>query len=259
MNILALITGASSGIGLELARLHAENGGDLILVARREDRLTALKQELETAHGVDVHVIAADLSDPSAADRIYQDVKSKGLVIEYLINNAGFGAHGLFHETDWAVSLSMIQVNAVSLAALTRLFLPDMLERNSGRILNVTSTASLMPGPLQAVYFATKGFAAYLSNALAEEVRGSKVTVTNFMPTATATEFAEASGMSRTRLFDHTATARDVAKDGYYAMRRGELDAFGGMQPLRRIQYWLVGQLPKRTSLRIVRQMQETN
>lgn len=253
----ALITGASSGIGAALARIHAKKGGHLVLVARRLDRLEALKAELEQAHRIKVTVIAEDLTDPEAATRIHRAVTGAGISVDYLINNAGFGARGLFHEMPWEQTLAMIQVNAVALAGLTRAFLPDMVARNSGRILNVTSTAAEAPGPLQAIYFATKGFAAYLSNALVEELRDTKVTVTNFMPTATETEFAARAGMAGTPLFRNTASAQAVARDGYKAMLRGSMDAYGGMRPTRRLQQMMLKIMPKRAVLRAVRRAQE--
>ncbi|MEM8986516.1 MAG: SDR family oxidoreductase [Pseudomonadota bacterium] len=259
MHNAALITGASSGIGREFARIHAEKGGDLVLVARRADRLEELKTELEAAHGVSVWAMPEDLGDEGAPERIFENVTAKDVALDVLINNAGFGARGNFHEQDWAVSRNMIQVNTVALAALTRLFLPGFVERNRGRILNVTSTAALQPGPLQAVYFASKVFAAFLSNALVEELRDTAVTVTNFMPSATATEFASASGMDATQLFRQAESPRTVAEEGYAAMMQGKMDAFGGLRPIRRLQYWMMGRLPKRMLLRIVRRAQDIN
>lgn len=255
----ALITGASSGIGAELARIHAGNKGDLVLVARRRDRLDALKAELESAHGVKVLVLAEDLTDSAAAQRIHTAVTQAGIEIDYLINNAGFGGRGLFHEMDWQQIHAMIQVNAAALAALTHAFLPGFVARNSGRILNVTSTASEMPGPLQAVYFATKAFAAYLSNALMEELRDTAITVTNFMPAATDTEFAAVADMDRTALFNRAASARSVAQEGYAAMLEGRMDAYGGMNPRRRILQMLAKVMPKRALMRSVRRMQEVS
>lgn len=254
----ALITGASSGIGEAMARLHAAGQGNLVLVARRKERLDALKVELERAYGVSVMVIAEDLSDPEAPGRIHAAVMHAGITVDYLINNAGLGGRGVFHEMPWAQLAAMIQVNATALAGLTHAFLPDFVARNAGRVLNVTSTAAEMPGPMQAVYFATKGFAAYLSNALVEELSHTNVTVTNFMPTATASEFAEVSGMSRTPLFRNTATAQVVAQDGYAAMLRGDMDAYGGMKPKRRLMQGLIRIMPKRTAMRAIRRVQET-
>lgn len=257
MTETALVTGASSGIGAELARLHAARKGNLVLVARRADRLEALQAELEEAHGIEVTVIAEDLTDAEAPQRIHAAVKASGIEVGLLINNAGFGARGPFHEMPWDQSLSMIQVNAVALAGLTRLFLPDMVKRDAGRILNVTSTAAEVPGPLQAIYFATKAFAASLSNALVEELRETKVTVTNLMPMATSTEFAEVAGMAGTALFANTARPRAVAEDGYAAMLRGDMDVYGGMTRKRRIMQAVLKAMPKRAALRAVRRAQE--
>lgn len=253
----ALITGASSGIGEALARIHAEQKGNLVLVARRQERLDALKAQLEQAHGISVMVIAEDLAEPGAPERIYKAVEGAGITVDYLINNAGFGARGKFHEMPWAQISGMIAVNSTALAALSHLFLPGFVARNSGRILNVTSTASEMPGPMQAIYFATKGFAAYLSNALVEELSDTEITVTNFMPTATASEFAQVAGMAGTPLFANTASAREVAQDGYDAMLRGEMDAYGGMKPKRRLMQMLIKVMPKRAAMRAVRKAQE--
>lgn len=259
MKNVALITGASSGIGMELARIHAESGGDLVLVARRADLLDALKTEVETAHGVSVLTIAADLNDDAAPGHIFETVKATGIDVTYLVNNAGFGGRGNFHEQDWAIVRSMIQVDIVALTALTHLFLPEFVARDSGRILNVSSTAALFPGPLQAVYFASKAFVASLSNALVEELRDTKVTVTNLMPGATGTEFAQRSGMEKSPLFKKTASARDVARQGYDAMTRGDIDAFAGLRPGRLMQFRIARLLPKRVMLRLIRQTQETS
>lgn len=258
MTQTALITGASSGIGAELARIHAEHRGNLVLVARRKDRLEALKAELEQAFGASVMVLAEDLANPGAISRIHSGVVDAGISIDYLINNAGLGARGYFHEMSWDQIHAMIAVNATALAGLTHAFLPEFVARNSGRILNVTSTASEMPGPMQAIYFASKGFAAYLSNALVEELSDTDIKVTNFMPTATASEFADVAGMAGTPLFQNTSSARDVAQDGYEAMLRGDMDAYGGMKPQRRLMQILVKMMPKRAALRAIRRSQET-
>ncbi len=147
MKNTALITGASSGIGEEMARLHASRGGDLVLVARRADKLNVLKEEFESRHGAKVLVLAEDLNDEAAPQRIFDRVTAENIDLSILINNAGFGHRGKFHELDWEDNRSMIQVNVVALAALTRLFLPGFVARNTGRILNVASTAALTPGP----------------------------------------------------------------------------------------------------------------
>ena len=254
---VALITGASSGIGEELARIHAERGGDLVLVARSADKLASLAAELEERHGVSVSVIARDLTRPEAPREVYEEVRAAGVEVDYLINNAGFGGRGLFHERAWEDDLAMIQLNAVALSALSRLFLPEMVARRRGRILNVSSTASLMPGPLQAVYFATKAFVTSLSNALAEELRGTGVTVTALLPGATETGFARVSGMDDTELFAKTASAREVALGGYDGMLAGELDVLSGVRLGQRIMMSAIPFAPKRMLLKQIRKMQE--
>ncbi len=255
----ALITGASGGIGAEFARIHAERRGDVILVARSEDKLIALKQELEAKHKIRAHVIPKDLSEESAAQDIFTAVSASGLTVDILINNAGFGGQGEFYKRDWRADREMIQVNVVALSALTRLFLPGMVERNAGRILNVSSTAGEMPGPLQAVYFATEAYVTSLSYALVEELRDAKVTVTALLPGATASGFAATSGMDGTPLFQKTASARSVAKAGYKAMLQGKMRVVAGVPLARRIMYALVPFLPRRMVLRAVRKTQETD
>lgn len=256
-NKTALITGASSGIGKELAHIHAEQGGDLVIVARRQDKLNALKTELENKHGVKVTVIAKDLTLPGAASELYEEIQQTGVEVNYLINNAGFGGHGKFHERAWEQDLAMISLNVVALTALTRCFLPDFVERNEGRILNVSSTASLMAGPLQAVYFATKAYVTSLSNAIAGELHDTNITVTALLPGATETEFASTSGMERTNLFSKTVSARSVAEDGYNAMLDGKLNVISGVTLSQRIMIAAIPLTPKKMVLRQIRQMQE--
>lgn len=256
---LALITGASTGIGKELSRIHAEKGGDLIIVARRKDKLIELKSELESKYAVNVMIITKDLSEPNAPKEIYEEVKSAGLEVNYLINNAGFGGVGKFHEREWNQDLSMINLNIVALTALTRFFLPDFVKRNEGRVLNVSSTASFMPGPLQAVYYATKSYVTFLSNALAEELYDTNVTVTALMPGATETEFGKVSGMDKTSLFDKTFSARQVAEDGYNGMLKGKLDVVTALRSSQKIMMSMIPFMPKKMILKTVRQMQEVS
>ncbi len=259
MKKVALITGASSGIGKELAHIHAEKGGDLIIIARNESKLNELKSELESKYGVQVKVIAKDLSNPSAPIEIYNEVTKAGIEVEYLINNAGFGGRGKFHERAWEQDLAMINLNVTALTALTRLFLPDFVKRNSGKILNVSSTAALLPGPLQAVYYATKAYVTSFSNALAEELYDTNITVTVLMPGATETEFAKTSGMDKTDLFNKTASARSVALDGYNAMMAGKLDVISGLGSAQKFMFKFLPFMPKKSKLKMVRNMQEVN
>ena len=257
MRKVALITGASSGIGREFARIHAKNGGDLVLVARSWDRLKALKNELETAYGVEALVVAKDLADPDAPREVYNQLKRMGIRVDYLINNAGFGGHGKFHEREWESDLAMINLNVIALTALTRFFLADFVRRNEGKILNVSSTASFMPGPLQAVYFATKAYVTFFSNAIAEELRDTNITVTTLLPGATETEFAKVSGMDKTNLFAKTANAFTVAEDGYNGMLQGKLDVVSGLTTSQKFMMNIIPLTPKKVLLKQVRQMQE--
>lgn len=257
MKTVALITGASSGIGRELAAIHAAKGGDLVIVARSADKLAAVKSELESQHGVQVMTIAKDLSLPDSAQQVYDAVKAAGIEIDILINNAGFGGQGKFHERDWANDLTMIQLNIVALTALCRLFLPDFVQRDRGRILNVSSVASLTPGPLQAVYFATKAYVTSFSNAIAGELHDTKVTVTALLPGATETEFARVAGLDETELFKEVASARNVAQEGYDAMLAGELDIISGVSLPQKILFTAIPFVPKPFLLEQIRKMQE--
>ena len=257
MKKVALITGASSGIGKELAIIHAENGGDLVLVARRENKLLELKQELKNKYHVNVEIIIKDLTQLNAPQDIYDEVTKNGIEIEYLINNAGFGGHGKFHQRSIEDDLAMINLNIVALTLLSKLFLPDFVKRNSGRILNVSSTASFMPGPLQAVYFATKSYVTFLSNAIAEELHSTNITVTALMPGATETEFAKVSNMDKTDLFEKTVSAHSVALEGYNGMMSGKIDVVSGLKPMQKIMMKMIPFTPKKMILKQVRQMQE--
>ena len=256
-NKTALITGASSGIGKELAHLHAETGGDLVIVARSANKLNALKEELEKKHSVEVYVIAKDLGNSTAAKEIYDEVKSNGIEVNYLINNAGFGGVGKFHERNIQDDLNMINLNISALTALSHYFLQDFVAWNEGKILNVSSTASLLPGPLQAVYYATKAYVTSFSNALAEELYDTNITVTNLMPGATETEFGKVSGMDKTDLFKNAVSARSVAADGYNAMLKGKLDVISGLKISQKVMMSMLPFTPKKMVLSQVRKMQE--
>ena len=220
MTTTALITGASSGIGRDLAREHARRGGRLILVARRGDRLETLAAELVDRHGIAVTVLPCDLAAPGAAAALHQEVAGRGLVVDQLINsNAGFGGLGLFHEMDPQRQAAMVQLNVMTLTQLTRLFLLVMIARGRGRVLNVASTAAFMPGPTQAVYFATKAYVLSFTEAVAVELEGTGVTMTALCPGATVTEFADQAAAGNKRMFRAgAATSAEVAAFGYRAM-----------------------------------------
>lgn len=258
MNNTALITGASSGIGRELALIHAKNNGDLVLIARRADKLNALKKEIETTYNTSVYIIVKDVSNINTPQEIYKEVKEQGIEIHVLMNNAGFGQVGKFHELSVARQTEMINLNVTSLTILTRLFLPDFIKRGSGKILNTSSTASFMPGPLQAVYFATKAYVTSFSNALSEELRGSNVTVTNLMPGATETEFGATSGMDKTEMFKKPATSQSVAQAGYKGMLQGKIDVISGLTTGQKLLMSMIPFTPKKMMLKMVHKMQQT-
>ncbi|WP_444891011.1 SDR family NAD(P)-dependent oxidoreductase [Microbulbifer sp. DLAB2-AA] len=252
----ALITGASGGIGLELAKIHAAKGGNLVLVARSEGKLLSLKQQLEKEFGVQAMVIAEDLSDPLSAQRIFERTQGANVEVGTLINNAGFGGHGLFHQRDLEAEQSMMQVNMISLTNLTHLYLKGMVARNSGHILNVSSTASFIPGPLQAVYYATKAYVTSFSQALAEELNGTGVTVTALCPGAVATGFVAAGDLQGVDIWKNARSAESVARCGYQAMERGDLVAFNETR-LKLFLNWIMPLLPRKMLLKFSRQTME--
>lgn len=252
----ALISGASGGIGMELARYHARRGGDLVLVARSAGRLESLKRELEGAHGVKVTVIVEDLAVEGAAARIADATDAAGIDVDILVNNAGFGGHGEFHRQSLEHQTAMMQVNMRALTELTYFYLPAMVERGFGRILNVSSTASFMPGPLQAVYYATKSYVTSFSQALAEELRDSNVTVSALCPGAVDTGFVKAGNLEGVDLWKNARSAASVAECGYRAMEAGKLVVFNETG-LRIMLNWVVPLLPRSWVLKLSRQAME--
>ena len=252
MSDTALITGASSGIGAELARYHAARGGDVVLTARREAALADLKAELESAHGITAHVIALDLGDGGGADRLCDAVEALDLKIDVLINNAGFGGHGVHIDRDLAAEQAMIDLNVKALVTLTHRFGDAMARRGGGRILNVASIAGMAPGPNQAVYFATKAFVLSYSQAVDHELRGRGVTCTALAPGYVETGFAKAGNLENTTMAKAGgASAADVAKHGYDAMLAGELVTVNERR-LGFLMNWIVPFLPRRTVLKLI-------
>ncbi|MEO7037498.1 MAG: SDR family oxidoreductase [Polyangiaceae bacterium] len=224
----ALITGASAGIGRELARLFAAGKHDVVLVARRLPELQALCTELEQRYGVKARALACDLSSPSALRELLEQVR--GLELEYLVNNAGFGTVGKFAELDADREALMVELNISAVLRLTRAVLPQMLARGHGRILNVGSTAGFQPGPYMATYYATKAFVNSFSEALSYELRGTGVSVTLSCPGPTLTEFGSVSGVDKSRLFSRgAATAASVALAAYRATQRGQIMIIHGL------------------------------
>ena len=229
--LTALITGASGGLGAEFARLFAADGWNLLLVARREEKLIALKAELEAAYGVQVAVLAEDLAADGAAQNVAAFANAQHISVGALVNNAGFGDWGLFAFADLDKQERMIAVNIAALTTLTRLFLSAMLAHGSGRILNVASIAAFMPGAKMSVYYATKAFVRSFSEALAVELAGSGVTVTALCPGPVASEFWDVCGARSSGIFRHLlfADAKSVARYGYRALQKGTVLALPGV------------------------------
>jgi short-subunit dehydrogenase len=221
---LALVTGASSGIGADLARELARDGHDLVLTARTVAPMANLAAEF-AAHGAGTVVIAADLSQPEGAAALVSEIEARGLTVDVLVNNAGFGAVGRFDEADPRRIGEMLQVNVVALTELTRRLLPSMIARRQGKVMLVASTAAFQPGPRMAVYFATKAYVLSFGEAIAYELRDTGVTVTVLCPGATATNFQKIAGMSELTFFNSAArqvmSAAEVARLGYRGLKAG--------------------------------------
>jgi short-subunit dehydrogenase len=231
-NSTALITGASGGIGYELAKLFAKYKCNLVLVARSEDKLRQFASELQSRYGISVKTVALDLTEPTAPQILFEQLKREGIAVDVLVNNAGFGKLGEFANIPAEESLGQIQLNVTALTYLTRLFLAPMLERGSGRIMNVASTAGFQPGPLMAVYYATKAYVISFSEALTNELADKGVTVTCLCPGATATDFASRAGNDNSRLFKQLRPmdAKTVALKGYRGMMAGKTLVIPGLK-----------------------------
>ncbi|MGD8328138.1 MAG: SDR family oxidoreductase [Acidobacteriota bacterium] len=256
MRKIALVTGASAGIGLELARLLARHRHDVVLVARREERLREIAAEIEADTGVTTHVIAADLAAEDGARRLYGEVRSRGIEVEYLVNNAGFGTFGPFAETEPDKTMDLVRVNISALTELTALFLPHMVERHSGRVLNVASAAAFQPGPLMATYYASKAYVLHFSEALNEELEGSGVSVTALCPGPVRTEFQQVAGMESSGLVQgkRLISVEAVAESGYEAMMRGKAMVIPGLA--NRLLAFGVRFAPRRFVTKFVHRMQ---
>jgi short-subunit dehydrogenase len=252
----ALITGASNGIGMELAKVHASKGDNLVLVARNKVILDELKVVLEKKHNVNVYTIGKDLSVQNSAQDVYTEIQNQNIQIDYLINNAGFGDYGLFAETDWQKENQMIHLNITTLTQFTKLYVQEMIKRGQGKIMNVASTAAFQSGPTMAVYFATKAFVLSFSEAVDNEVRDKGVTITILCPGATESGFQQVAAMQESKLVKgkKLPTSKEVAEYGYKAMMKGKTVAIHGFKN------WLlavsVGLMPRSWVVKITRSIQ---
>ena len=253
----ALITGASSGIGYELAIIHASKGDNLVLVARNISKLNQLKTELEKQYKVTVKVIEKDLSKANASKELFDETQRKNIQIDYLVNNAGFGDFGMFYETDWKKEEQMINLNITCLTHLTKLYLQEMVKRKSGKIMNVASTAAFQSGPTMAVYYATKAYVLSFSEAIDNEVRDKGITVTALCPGATESGFQAAAAMEESALVKgkKLPTSKEVAEYGYKAMMSGKTVAIHGA--MNYIMANAIRFLPRKLVVKITRQIQD--
>ncbi|RYD59484.1 MAG: SDR family oxidoreductase [Sphingobacteriales bacterium] len=233
MNKTALITGGTSGIGLELAKLFAKDGYKLIIVARDQQELDTTQSLLKQQSGVEVITIAKDLFNPESAAELYAEVRAKGIAVDVLVNNAGQGQYGHFADADLQRLLAIIQLNVSSLVALTHPFLNDFIARGEGKILNLSSIASKVPGPWQAVYHGTKAFVQSFTESIRSEVKDKGITVTALLPGVTDTDFFNKADMNSSKVVqdkDQMADPADVAKDGYDALMSGDDMIVSGMK-----------------------------
>ncbi len=253
----ALITGASLGIGLEFAKTFAAAKNNLVLVARSEAKLKILADELQTTFGISVKIIARDLSKMDEVQKVYDTCKAENIAIDYLVNNAGIGVFDFFVDSDWDKTQQMINLNITSLTKMCRLFIPDMVARKSGKILNVASTAAFQPGPTMAVYYASKSYVLSFSEALYNELQGTGVSVTCLCPGATQSSFFEAAAMHESNLVKgkKLPTSKDVAAFGYNAMMKNKMTVIHGW--MNAIMATSIRFTPRKLVLKIVRKIQE--
>jgi short-subunit dehydrogenase len=251
----ALVTGASTGIGRELALLFARDGYDLVLVARNEDALSDVADQVSKL-GRAAHVFAADLSGTGSAGRLHERLIAERITVDVLVNNAGVGARGRFDQIPLERQLSMIQLNVVSLTALTHRLLPGMVARNAGGILNVASTAAFQPGPLMTVYYATKAYVLSFTEGVAEELAETGLKITCLAPGPTESEFARTAGMTTARIFrGEVMSAAEVARAGYDGWREGKRLVIPG--PRNLLGTLVVRLSPRRMAARIVKGLNE--
>ena len=253
-----LITGASGGIGYEFAKLFAQDGCNLVLVARSVDKLNKIADEFKNKFGIDVKVITKDLSNPLASKEIFTELEQASVRVDVLVNNAGFGTYGLFHEIDLNAELELLQVNILCLTHLTKLFLKGMVKQGSGKILNVASTASFQPGPLMAVYYASKAYVLSFSEAIANELEGTGVSVTALCPGPTESGFQQRAAMENSKLVSgqKIMTAEAVAEIGYRGLLENKTVVVPGIK--NKLLAESVRFTPRKLVTKLVRNMQES-
>lgn len=252
----ALITGASSGIGYELAKVFARHGRNIVIVSRDEAKLKELKQEIEREYYVKLMMLPKDLADPRSPTEIFEELEKRGVNIQILVNNAGFSIYGMFSETDLQKELEIVQVNLSSLIHLTKLILPGMLKRRSGKILNVASMGAFHPGPYQSVYCATKAGVLSFSQALSNELQGTGITVTCLCPGVVKTEFHQRAGMQSSKLMNEKMIDAGVmAEAGYRALMAEKVIAVPGFK--FRLGSVVMGIIPRTMLTKIARSVVE--
>ncbi len=258
MKKTALITGASSGIGLELAHVFAQNGHNLVLVARSTGILRELASQLGKQYGITVHVFSKDLGHYQAAAEIFEACQQQGIQVDYLVNNAGFGDFSFFHQSSWAKQEQMINLNITALTYLTRLFVDGMVLRKYGKIMNVASTAAFQPGPTMSVYYATKAYVLSFSEALSNELKDHGITVTALCPGGTESGFQDKASLQESKLVKgkKLPSSKEVAIYGYNAMMKGKTVAIHGL--MNAILANAVRFMPRSMVLKIVRNIQGT-
>ena len=249
----SLITGSYGGLGRCLADIHAARGGSLVLVGRSQEKLEKQAEEIRRRYSVEVQTMAIDLARAEAAEEIYETCRRNGWIVDILINNAGFGGQGDFtRDRTMEEDMAMMAVNMETPTRLMKLFLPAMVKRGHGRVLNVSSTAGIIPGPLQAVYYGTKAYLTSISNAIWRELKGTGVTVTALLPGAMTTGFAEKGGLTDTKMFRHTVDPMPVARDGYEGMMAGKMNVLSGLPGWQKPLMKLAPLLPRKMMMDMV-------
>lgn len=258
-NKTALITGATGGLGKEFVRIHAEKGGNLVLVGRNPQKLEQLQHDVQNKYHVKVTTIAVDFTEFDAAEQIFSELQKANIRVDYLINNAGLGGQGTFLERTMEQDINMAKVNMIVPTKLMKLILPQMIKRGSGRVLNVSSLAALVPGPLQAEYYATKAYLTSLNDALWYELRDTGVTLTTLMPGAMETGFAKAGDLTNTKMFANAVSPKKVAEEGYQAMRNGKMNVYTGLRGWQQPFASMMPIMPKKTMMRFIADQQSNN